>query len=248
MEQNVLAMVAGKAITNADVDAYIAGLPAEQQMYASHPEFRKVMEDQLITECVLAQVAEDAGLDQTEQYAKIVESFVRNLKANLAANEMVADVTVSDEVAEEYYNANPARYQTPETVNAKHILVEEESVCQAIANMIASGEVTFEEAARDRSTCPSGQKGGSLGEFGRGQMVKEFEEAAFAAEVGVVVGPVETPFGFHLIKVESKKEAMIPEFAAVKDQIKKTLLKEKHEQTFGAKVAEAKAKYVEMNK
>ncbi len=69
-----------------------------------------------------------------------------------------------------------------------------------------SGEKVFEDAAKEFSTCPSGQRGGDLGEFGKGQMVKEFEDAAFAAEIGHVVGPVKTQFGYHLIKVEEKKK------------------------------------------
>lgn len=66
----------------------------------------------------------------------------------------------------------------------------------------------------------SGANGGDLGEFGRGQMVKEFEDAAFAAEVGHVVGPVKTQFGYHLIKVEDKKEAGESSLEEVKDQIR----------------------------
>ena len=111
--------------------------------------------------------------------------------------------------------------------------------------MIQNGEKTFEDAAKESSTCPSGQQGGDLGEFGKGQMVKEFEEAAFAAEIGAIVGPVKTQFGFHLIKVEAKSEAETLAYETVKDQIKKNLLQQKQQQAYTAKIAELKEKYVE---
>ena len=94
------------------------------------------------------------------------------------------------------------------------------------------------------ASCPSGANGGDLGEFGRGQMVKEFEDAAFAAEVGHVVGPVKTQFGYHLIKVEDKKEAGESSLEEVKDQIRAELSQKKQEEAYRAKVDELKKKYM----
>ena len=125
----------------------------------------------------------------------------------------------------------------------QHILVKDEAKCQEILEEVLGGKA-FEEAAQQYSTCPSGQKGGDLGEFGKGQMVKEFEEAAFAAEIGHVVGPVATQFGYHLIKVEAKNEASVAAFEEVKEQIRRNLLQQKQNQAYGAKVAELKAKYM----
>ena len=85
----------------------------------------------------------------------------------------------------------------------------------------------------------------SLGEFGRGNMVKEFEEAAFAAEVGHVVGPVQTQFGYHLIKVEQKNDAKEADFEEVKEQIKAEALKQKQDKAYSDKVNELKAKYIQ---
>ena len=74
-------------------------------------------------------------------------------------------------------------------------------------------------------------------------MVKEFEEAAFTAEIGQVIGPVATQFGYHLIKVEEKTEATVAAFEEVKEQIRRNLLGQKQNDAYGAKVAELKAKY-----
>ena len=130
-------------------------------------------------------------------------------------------------------------------MQAKHILVEDEDKCTDILNSIVSGEISFEEAAKQHSTCPSGQQGGDLGEFGHGQMVKEFDEAAFAAEPGKVVGPVKTQFGYHLIKVEDKKDAETSVYEDVADTIKNIILQQKRNDVYGNKIAELKEKYVE---
>ncbi|MCB9094689.1 MAG: peptidylprolyl isomerase [Halobacteriovoraceae bacterium] len=84
-------------------------------------------------------------------------------------------------------------------VTAQHILVEHEHEAKDIAKKIEEG-ASFEDMAKDFSMCPSGRDGGNLGEFGKGMMVKEFENAAFGLEVDQVSGPVQTQFGYHLIK------------------------------------------------
>ena len=245
MNNEVLVIVAGREITNADVDAFLANLPAEQRQYASNPYFREQYVEQVVTLHVLEKMADDLQLDMTEDYKKMLDNIVRDIKARMAMNEIMKDITVTDVEAETVYNINPDNFSKPETVSAKHILVDSEDVCNEILAQIQNGEKTFEDAAKESSTCPSGQQGGDLGEFGRGQMVKEFEEAAFAAEIGAIVGPVQTQFGFHLIKVEAKSEAETLAFDVVKEQIKKNLLQQKQQQAYTTKIAELKEKYVE---
>lgn len=83
---------------------------------------------------------------------------------------------------------------------ARHILVDTEEKCLALKKQIESGE-DFAALAAKHSTCPSGQKGGDLGTFGKGVMVPEFDKVVFSAPVGEVQGPVKTQFGFHLLEV-----------------------------------------------
>jgi len=88
----------------------------------------------------------------------------------------------------------------PNKIQARHILVEKKTLAEDIIEQINTGN-KFEELAKKHSTCPSRKKGGSLGEFGRGKMVREFEQAAFALKKGQVTQvPVKTKFGYHLIK------------------------------------------------
>ncbi len=91
------------------------------------------------------------------------------------------------------------------TASARHILVSDESQCLDIKEKIKSGEMSFEEAARDYSLCPSGVKGGELGSFSQGQMVPEFDDIVFGEAVGQIHGPVKTQFGYHLIEVKERK-------------------------------------------
>jgi len=87
--------------------------------------------------------------------------------------------------------------------SARHILVENETFCEELKAKIAGGE-DFAEVARAHSTCPSSRQGGDLGEFGPGQMVKEFDTVVFSAPVNEVQGPVKTQFGYHLLEVTSR--------------------------------------------
>ena len=88
---------------------------------------------------------------------------------------------------------------------ARHILVPTREACDALKAEIDGGS-DFAELAEKHSACPSGKQGGDLGEFGRGQMVKEFDDVVFSAEVGKAHGPVKTQFGYHLIEITSRSD------------------------------------------
>ena len=89
--------------------------------------------------------------------------------------------------------------------SARHILVDTEEQCNDLKKQIEAG-ADFAEVAKQHSNCPSGRKGGELGEFRPGQMVKEFDEVVFSAELNQVHGPVKTQFGYHLLEITSRTE------------------------------------------
>ncbi len=244
MENNVLAVVAGYEITEAELNTFMKGLPREQQIYASNPQFRQQCLENLMAIRMFAAEAKEEKIDETEEFLKVLESAKTEILAQLAVSKVMKSIEVTDEEAKEYYEANKSQFEKGATVSAKHILVKEEDECNSILAAINAGEKTFEEAAKESSTCPSGQQGGSLGEFGKGQMVKEFEDAAFGAEIGTVVGPVKTQFGYHLIMVDAKNEASAMAFEEVKAQIKNQLFGMKQNEAYNNKVAELKEKYV----
>ena len=91
------------------------------------------------------------------------------------------------------------------SASARHILVATQEECEDIKKQIENG-ADFAELAKERSQCPSGKQGGDLGEFGPGQMVKEFDQVVFTEEIGKVCGPVQTQFGYHLIEITARNE------------------------------------------
>lgn len=241
--KEVLAVVAGEEITQEEFNLFLQAVPREQQAYLSNPQFREQCLQQFIALRLFAKEGEEMKLDETEEFKTMITNAKRDIIAQMVMHELMKQVTVTEEEMKAYYEANKAQYQKGETVCAKHILVDEEEKCNEILAAIQRGEVAFEMAAQEHSNCPSGSKGGDLGEFGKGQMVKEFEDAAFTAEIGVVVGPVKTQFGYHLIKVEEKKEASETPFEEAKPMLQRTLLQKKQNEAYAAKVKELREKY-----
>ena len=230
-------------ITEKDLNIFMQGLPPQQQAYASNPQFREQCLEQLVSLYLFAKEGETCNYEETEEYKKVIANARKDILAQFMMRDVLREAAVSEEELKKYYEENQARFMSGETVKAKHILVDTEDKCKAVLEVIEGG-VTFEEAAKTNSTCPSGQQGGDLGSFGKGQMVKEFEEAAFAAEIGDVVGPVRTQFGYHLIKVEEKNEASVKAFEEVKEGIRRELLQQKQNEVYEKKVAELKEKYM----
>lgn len=157
---------------------------------------------------------------------------------SLIEQEIASEIEISDEDLKAYYENNPDQFETPEQIKARHILIKtdeeaDEAEKQAarekikeLEKRIEEGE-KFSEVAKEESECPSSERGGDLGYFSKGQMVKPFEEAAFSVAVGDVSDIVETRFGYHLIKAEDKKEASKKSFDEVEDQIKEQLEQQK---------------------
>ncbi|MBQ8321173.1 MAG: peptidylprolyl isomerase [Clostridia bacterium] len=167
-----------------------------------------------------------------------------NLLSSYAAEKAISGVSVSDADAKKYYDENSDKFTAEESVNASHILVDSEEKASELLAKIKAGEVSFEDAAAEHSTCPSGKSGGNLGDFGRGQMVPEFDTAVFAMEVGEISpAPVKTQFGYHLIKLNSKKAAEPMEYEAIKDEIKDALLNEKRRAAYTSKINQLKILY-----
>jgi len=156
----------------------------------------------------------------------------------LIEEEIASDIEITDEDLKAYYENNPEQFETSEQVKARHILIKtdeeaDESEKQAARKKIKEleerieGGEKFSKVAKEESECPSSERGGDLGYFSKGQMVKPFEEAAFSLAVGDVSDIVETRFGYHLIKAEDKKEASKKTFDEVKDQIRQQLEQQK---------------------
>lgn len=152
------------------------------------------------------------------------------LLINELQSSIIDSVEVSDAEIEEYYNNNKAEFTVEEQVQASHILVEDEATAKEILDKLNSGS-DYAELAKEYSIDGSASQGGNLGFFPRGRMVKPFEEAAFALEVGEISGIVKTDFGYHIIMVTDRQEAGTISLEESRDNIRDTLLHQKQMET-----------------
>ncbi len=244
MENKVLATVGGMPITSADVDEFLASLGQRAQGY-NNPEGRAMILKQLIDSKLLLLDAKRNLYEGEAEFRAQLAKLKDNLLTNYAAEKAIASAAkVKDEDVLNFYNENPDKFMTGASVNASHILVATEDEALAIYERIASGEISFEDAAKENSTCPSKENGGSLGDFTKGQMVPEFDTAVFAMEVGEITKtPVKTQFGYHLIKLNSKNEATATPFEEVKDGIRAMLENEKQRAAYESKINQLKIMY-----
>lgn len=242
MENKILAIVNGREITENDVKANISRFPRERQSQFYNEEGRKQLLDQMISFELIYNEALENGIEKDEQYLAQLELAKKELLTQASINKLLSEVSVSDSEVEEYYSANKDMFVAPGTVTAKHILVDSKEKANEIRTEIESGK-SFEEAAQEYSSCPSKAEGGNLGSFSKGQMVPEFEEAAFNLELGVVSEPVQTQFGFHLIKVEDKEESNSKSFDEVKSMISNNILQERQNFKFMSATDDLKKKY-----
>jgi peptidyl-prolyl cis-trans isomerase C len=204
------------AIRQSEFEGALKTLPAEYQQYASGPGKRQFAEDYLRMK-MLASAGTKAGLDKDPNVLRQLALMRENLIAQAQLEKIETGITVSDEDLKKTYEAQKAQY---EQVKARHILIafkgspaaqagkpeltEEQAKAKAedLRKQIVGGASFDELAQKESDDVGSGARGGDLGEFGRGQMVPEFEKAAFEAKVGDVTPVVRTQFGYHIIKVD----------------------------------------------
>ena len=243
MEDKVLASISGVEVKESDLQQIIMRYPEDKRAYFSTEEARKQLLEQFISFELMSRLGSEMKLNETEEYKNNLKVLEKDLLTQLTINKVLSEVTVTDADALEYYNNNKESFVEQATVSAKHILVEDEEECAKIREEIQSGACTFEEAAMKYSSCPSKEQGGSLGSFGKGMMVPEFEEAAFVLELGTVSEPVKTQFGYHLIKVEERTEGKTSEFEDVKSQIINNLIQQRQERKYLDVVKELEVKH-----
>ncbi|NLI78154.1 MAG: hypothetical protein GX442_17185 [Candidatus Riflebacteria bacterium] len=167
-----------------------------------------------------------------KEFPDVMRDARRRVSLKAFLDEKVGNVvTVSDDEIKDFYSKNLGEFAQPEQVRAHHILVDSEEKAKGLLERLNKNE-KFEDLAKTESKCPSGKEGGDLGFFGKGQMVPEFDQVAQTAEIGKVVGPVKTQFGFHLVRVDERKAAGTTPLEEVKDQIKSRLLPQKQRAAF----------------
>lgn len=248
MENKVMAKVDDIEITQMDVQSFIHSLGQQTAMQIqSQPDGMERIVYELVNQNLMYLDALENKLEEEEAFKDDLENAKKNLLIQYSVNKFLKDVSVTDEEVEEFFEANKDQFKKPEAMTASHILVDEEDQAEKILQEIKDG-LSFEEAAKKYSTCPSKERGGDLGEFTRGSMVPEFEDVAFASELGLVDQAVKTEFGYHLIKVVEKSQENMPEFDEVKEQARQGMIQTKQQQAYMEKTEKLKeAHKVEVN-
>ncbi len=169
------------------------------------------------------QALSEAGFQSEDQLRELIRD---NLRIQRVVDALREEVDVGDEAIQTFYEENQAQFETPEEVCSSHILVETQEEANEVLTQLNEGG-DFAQLAEERSQDPgSAARGGDLGCVSRGSFVPPFEEAAFNADVGETVGPVETQFGFHVIRVTGKNEAGAVPLEEVREQIRAQLANE----------------------
>lgn len=241
--KKVLATVDGKEITKESLSAIIEKYPPNQKMYFETEEGMKQLLEQKIAFMLLKDKGFEMGIDKRKEYIAQMDLIVEQLMTKFVMDDIFAGIEVSEEEAMEFYNAHKEGFADKESVSAKHILVNTEEEANKIKNEITENGLSFEDAAKKYSSCPSNTAGGDLGKFGRGMMVKEFENAAFELPLNEVSDAVKTQFGYHLIKVYEKTEAKTKAFEDVKDEVIKNVKTAKYEAKYKEVMEELKSKH-----
>lgn len=204
----VVAVVNGAKILRSDVENAQSNLPKEYQGIPMEQIFPMLLTSMIDSKLIAAD-ARARKLDENEEFKTNVALVMDQLLERYAVQKEIA-AAISDEKLRALYDAGAV--ETGSEIQARHILVKTLEEANVIIKSLDGG-ADFAELAKEKSTGPSGPRGGDLGYFGKGQMVPPFEEAAFALKPGTYTKtPVQTQFGFHVIKVEADRAAQPPSF------------------------------------
>ncbi len=220
----VVARAGDIEITAADIAVAMAD-PALQLRDTDPEERLEIVITYLVDLRLGAQAAMEAGMGEDEEFARRF-AYLREKMLLEDYMQREIDVAVTEEAARDLFETTTAGIEPEDEVRARHILVEEEDEAAAVLARLEAGE-EFADIAREVSQDPgSARNGGDLGFFTAGRMVAPFSAAAFELEPGEVSDPVETQFGWHVIKVEERRATQLPQFEDMREQIENFLTRQ----------------------
>lgn len=240
-EKEIIAKIGDQTITMSDLKQIIGYLSNNRQsMIEQNPQVKESILLQYVQSIVISQLAKKEGFDKKPEVSQKLNFYSDSLISNLYLEQQIGDkVTVSEEETKAYYDEHKNEFTTPEMVKARHILVKvdpsapEEEKKQAyqkaegILKQVQDGEDFAELATELSDDSHTQSKGGDLGFFSRGKIVKPFEDVAFQMKPGETSGIVETQFGYHIIRVEERKEETLHSYDSMKERIHQRLLQQK---------------------
>lgn len=222
----VVAIVNGEDITRDEVVTAIVALGPEYQDVPMEYIWEPIIE-QIINRKLIAVAAREQGLDNSQAYLQEMALIGEELLQQMYMQERV-DEELTDEAVQAAYESWLVEYQATglgDEVRARHILVGSEEEALAVIARADAGE-DFAELAKELSIGPSGVDGGDLGWFRYGDMVQEFADGAYALQPGEISGPVESPFGWHVIKMEERAALDAPTLQDIEPELRDTLARD----------------------
>lgn len=241
MENKVLAIVDGREITELDLQTLMQSL-GQNAMQFQGEEGKAHLLNEIVAQELLYSEAAENKLDEEDDFKAALGEMEKSLLIQYAASKLMKSVTVDDAEVKAFFDNNKDMFKQEASAVANHILVDDKETADKVLAEIKDG-LAFADAAKKYSTCPSKEQGGSLGEFTRGRMVPEFEDAAFAMKAGEISDPVQTQFGYHIIELDSINDPEEVLFDDVKDQVKQQCLVDKQGKVYMAKQDDLKGKY-----
>jgi peptidyl-prolyl cis-trans isomerase C len=242
-QEKVVAKVNGKTITESDMQLAeaeigneLGNIPAEAR--------RRVILEYVIENQLFADAAEAAKLGSGAAFEERMNYWRRRALREYYFEAELKN-SVSDADAKKFYDQQVGSAKAQEEVRARHILVESEALAKELHGRIGKGE-DFVALAKEHSKDPgSKEDGGDLGYFGKGQMVPVFEETAFALKAGQVSAPVKSQFGWHIVKVEDRRQRGAPPFDAIKERLVASMIHRKAQEVAADLRAKAQLEYVD---
>lgn len=233
----IIAEWAGDALTAGDVRAEMGKLPPVSRAALADVSRKRELVDRMITNRLLYAEGWRRGYADDPEIVRQIEALRERLVVQRLMRDLRQRPDVSEEEARRHYEENLPLYSTTR-VRASHILLEDEATAKAVHAELVADPDRFEALAREKSTDQtSAKRGGDLGTFGAGRMVPEFEHAAFALQPGEVSPPVQTRYGWHVIRVTERQEGETRPFDAVSSEITAHLANQKIEAQVDAAIA-----------
>jgi peptidyl-prolyl cis-trans isomerase C len=242
-QERVIAKVNGKTITDTDMKLAEAEIGND---LGSLPEAtkRRVLVEFLIENQLFADAAEGQKLGAGQSFDERLQYWRRRALRDAYFDKSVREA-ISDADARKFYDGQVSGVKPEEEVRARHILVESKDKAREIFEKIAHGS-DFAQLAKEHSKDPgSKDQGGELGFFKRGQMVPQFEEAAFKLKKGEVSDPFESQFGWHIIRVDDRRQRAAPPFETVKDRVVASMIHQKAQQIATDLRGKAQIEYID---
>jgi peptidyl-prolyl cis-trans isomerase C len=244
--ETVLVRIETQEIKERDIDQVIEMLGPQGAMY-DNEQGRGVILEELVSSRLFSISGAKLGLDRTPEFKETVDHVIQQTLARVAVENLMKEVTVSEEEIRKFYDENSAQFINPEQIHVRHILLSDDVTSSDKIALVLDDlnkGASFDALAIDQSICPSAPQGGDLGFFGRGQMVPEFEEAAFALQnPGDISAPILSPFGWHIIKLEEKRASSTVPYDEVRPQILPYLENEKRSEKYREVLEELRKEY-----